>query len=183
MAPPASHFVNAFTVTWCSHVAAQPSALSEVKADHMDQISLTDMTLRCDSSSVHCHVTHCLYTAMWLIVCTPPCDSSSVHRHIDTYLMMPCAVGGDEQHNGPVQHMDHAEWLRLKPGSWIVGSQMRFLLGTETDCHSSLHWDELSAGDSNTWADHITAVDDLYHWHCCKAQETSALLRQIIRAV
>ena len=24
---------------------------------------------------------------------------------------------------------------------------MRFLLATETDCHSSLHWDEVPAGD------------------------------------
>jgi len=82
---------------------------------------------------------------------TPRCNSSSVRRHIDTYLMMPCAICGYEQHNGPVQYgsgnIVHAERPRLKPGSWKVGSEMRFLLATEAGCHSSVHWDAVSTGE------------------------------------
>jgi len=37
-------------------------------------------------------------------------------------------------------NIDHPERQRLKPGNRIVGSEIRFLLATETDCHSSLHW-------------------------------------------
>ena len=46
-------------------------------------------------------------------------------------------------------NIDHVGRPRLKPGSQIVGSEMRFLLATETaaDCHSFLHWDAMSAGD------------------------------------
>jgi len=65
--------------------------------------------------------------------------------------MMPCAICGYEQHNGPVQYgsgnIVHAERPRLKPGSWKVGSEMRFLLATEAGCHSSVHWDAVSTGE------------------------------------
>ena len=47
-------------------------------------------------------------------------------------------------------NVDHAERPRLKPGSLIVGSEMRLLLATETDCHSSLRWDVVSAGQTKS---------------------------------
>jgi len=82
-------------------------------------------------------------STMWLIICTPP------HWHLSDNAMYhlwrlasqrPCPVR--KRFN-----IDHAERPRLKPRSRIVGSEMTFLLATETDCHSSLHWDKVSAGD------------------------------------
>ena len=120
---------NAFTETFCNHLTAQSSAEwrdeSISLADH-HQIWLADKTLRC--------------------------DSSSVRRHIDAYLMRSCAILWilAAQRPCPVRkrfNIDHVERPRLKPGSRIVKSEMKFLLATETDCYSSLHWDAVSAGD------------------------------------
>ena len=55
-------------------------------------------------------------------------------------------------------NIDYIEQLRLKPGSQTVGSEMRFLLATETDCHSSLHWGEVSAGDSSSVGTYLSGT-------------------------
>jgi len=46
--------------------------------------------------------------------------------------------------------------LRLKPGSWTVGSDIRYLLATDVDYQSSLYLDAASTG---VGSDHIGFLD------------------------
>ena len=105
------YFANAFTATFCSHVTAQSTAEWSQS--------------RSPSNLVSGHV-----STMWLIVCTPP------HWHLSDDVM--CHLWRlAAQRPCPVRkrfNIDDAERPRLKPGSRIVGSAMRFLLATETDC-------------------------------------------------
>ena len=105
------YFANAFTATFCSHVTAQSTAEWSQS--------------RSPSNLVSGHV-----STMWLIVCTPP------HWHLSDDVM--CHLWRSAaQRPCPVRkrfNIDDAERPRLKPGSRIVGSAMRFLLATETDC-------------------------------------------------
>jgi len=72
-----------------------------------------------------------------------------------------CHLLATSQRPSPVRkrfNIDHAERPRLKPGSRIVWSEIRFLLATETDCHSSLHWGEVSAGDSSSVGTYLSGT-------------------------
>jgi len=102
------YFVNAFTATFCSHVTAQSTAEWSRSRSPSNLVSGHD-------------------SMMWLIVCTPP------HWHLSDDVM--CHLWRWGAHRPcPVQkwfNKDHAERPRLKPGSPIVMSVMRFLLATE----------------------------------------------------
>jgi len=113
------HFANAFTATLCSHVTGQSSAEWSRSRSPSNLVSGQDST-------------------MWLVVCTLP------HWHLSDDAMChwlrlaahrPCPVR--KRFN-----IDHVERPSLKRGSRIVGSEMRFLLATETDLTfiSTLGW-------------------------------------------
>jgi len=121
------HFANAFTATFCSHVL-DSHQLSEAQADHLlllllpsNLVSGKDSTIVC--TPPHWHLSYDAVCHLWRLAAQRPCP---VRKRFN---------------------IDHAERPRLKRESRI-GSEVRFLLATQTGCHSSLHWDEVSAGNS-----------------------------------
>ena len=128
------HFASAFAATSCSHVTAPSSAeWSRNRSPSANLVSGQDST-------------------MWIIVCTSP------HWHLSVGAMCHlCRLAA--QRPCPVRKrfsVDHVGRWRLKPGSLMVGSEIRFLLVTEFDCQSSLHLDATSTG---VMSDHIGFLD------------------------
>ena len=91
-------------------------------------------------------------STMWIIVCTSP------HWHLSVGAMCHlCRLAA--QRPCPVRKrfsVDHVGRWRLKLGSLMVGSEIRFLLVTEFDCQSSFHLDATSTG---VLSDHIGFLD------------------------